>query len=86
MFSSLKRLRFLFLSTFFIYLLFYCISTFDKIAFAADAESVRIITTNDIHSYLKPLYYRYVDDIKPWGKVSREGDYVNKAKIERKIG
>jgi sulfur-oxidizing protein SoxB len=85
-FSSLIRLRFLFLSAFFIYLLIFSISTFDKIAFAAETESVRIITTNDIHSYLKPLYYRYLDDIKPWGKVSREGDYVNKAKIEGKIG
>ena len=54
--------------------------------FASATEQIRIITTNDIHSYLKPIYYRYLDDIKPWGKVSREGDYVNKAKIEGKIG
>ena len=54
--------------------------------FASETEQIRIITTNDIHSYLKPIYYRYLDDIKPWGKVSREGDYVNKAKIEGKIG
>jgi len=54
--------------------------------FASDTKQVRIITTNDIHSYLKPIYYRYLDDIKPWGQVSREGDYVNKAKIEGKIG
>ena len=47
--------------------------------FASGTEQIRIITTNDIHSYLKPIYYRYLDDIKPWGKVSREGDYVNKA-------
>ena len=86
MFSSLKRLSFLFLSAFFLYVLIISISTFDKITFAADTESVRIITTNDIHTYLKPLYYRYLDDIKPWGTVSREGDYVNKAKIEGKIG
>ena len=86
MFSSLKRLSFLFLSTFFLYVLINSISTFDKITFAADTESVRIITTNDIHTYLKPLYYRYLDDIKPWGTVSREGDYINKAKIEGKIG
>ena len=52
----------------------------------AEVESIRIITTNDIHTYLKPLYYRYLDDMKPWGSVSREGDYVNKAKIEGKIG
>ena len=86
MFSSLKRLSFLFLSAFFLYVLIISISTFDKITFAADTESVRIITTNDIHTYLKPLYYRYLDDIKPWGTVSREGDYINKAKIEGKIG
>ncbi|MDC0246866.1 bifunctional metallophosphatase/5'-nucleotidase [Deltaproteobacteria bacterium] len=85
-FSSLKRLSFLFLSVFFLYVLIISISTFDKITFAADTESVRIITTNDIHTYLKPLYYRYLDDIKPWGTVSREGDYINKAKIEGKIG
>ena len=85
-FSSLKRLSFLFLSAFFLYVLIISISTFDKITFAADTESVRIITTNDIHTYLKPLYYRYLDDIKPWGTVSREGDYINKAKIEGKIG
>ncbi len=54
--------------------------------FASATEQIRIITTNDLHSYLKPIYYRYLDDIKPWGKVSREGDYVNKAKIEGKIG
>ena len=54
--------------------------------FASETEQIRIITTNDLHSYLKPIYYRYLDDIKPWGKVSREGDYVNKAKIEGKIG
>ena len=53
---------------------------------ASATEQIRIITTNDIHAYLKPIYYRYLDDIKPWGKVSREGDYVNKAKIEGKIG
>ena len=54
--------------------------------FASGIEQIRIITTNDLHSYLKPIYYRYLDDIKPWGKVSREGDYVKKAKIEGKIG
>ena len=54
--------------------------------FASETEQIRIITTNDLHSYLKPIYYRYLDDIKPWGKVSREGDYVNKAKIEGRIG
>ena len=49
------------------------------------AESIRIITTNDIHTYLKPLYYRYLDEIKPWGEQSREGNYVQKASIEGKV-
>ena len=49
-------------------------------------ESIRIITTNDIHTYLKPLYYRYLDEIKPWGEQSREGNYVQKASIEGKVG
>ena len=54
--------------------------------FASEPEQIRIITTNDIHSYLRPIYYRYIDEIKPWGAQSREGDYVNKAAIEGKIG
>ena len=53
---------------------------------AASSEQLRIITTNDIHFYLKPLYYRYLDEIKPWGPQSREGDYVAKAGIEGKVG
>ena len=54
--------------------------------FASETEQIRIITTNDLHSYLKPIYYRYLDDIKPGGGVSREGADVNKARIEGKIG
>ena len=53
---------------------------------AAETQQLRIITTNDLHSYLKPLYYRYLDEMKPWGPQSREGDYVNKAELEGKIG
>jgi len=53
---------------------------------AAETKQIRFITTNDLHSYLKPLYYRYLDEIKPWGPQSREGDYVNKAELEGKIG
>ena len=48
---------------------------------AAETQQLRIITTNDLHSYLKPLYYRYLDEMKPWGPQSREGDYVNKAEL-----
>ena len=53
---------------------------------AAETKQIRFITTNDLHSYLKPIYYRYLDEIKPWGAQSRDGDYVNKAAIEGKIG
>ena len=55
-----------------------------KVIFSA--ESIRIITTNDIHTYLKPLYYRYLDEMKPWGEQSREGNYVQKALIVGKVG
>ena len=71
------------LFTFVVYLFF---SVDNPKLLSSETEQIRIITTNDIHSYLKPIYYRYLDDIKPWGSVSREGDYVNKAKIEGKIG
>ncbi len=53
---------------------------------AGETKQIRFVTTNDIHSYLKPIYYRYLDEIKPWGTQSREGDYVNKAAMEGKIG
>ena len=55
-----------------------------KVIFSA--ESIRIITTNDIHTYLKPLFYRYLDEMKPWGEQSREGNYVQKASLEGKVG
>lgn len=54
--------------------------------FASETAQIRIISTNDIHSYLRPIYYRYLDEIKPWGAQSREGDYINKAEFEGKIG
>lgn len=53
---------------------------------AAETKQIRFITTNDLHSYLKPIYYRYLDEVKPWGQQSRAGDYVNKAALEGKIG
>ena len=53
---------------------------------ASETEQIRIITTNDIHFYLRPIYYRYLDEIKPWGPQSREGNYVTKAAYEGKIG
>lgn len=54
--------------------------------FAAEEQEIRIISTNDLHSYLRPIYYRYLDEMKPWGPQSREGDYEQKAEYEGKIG
>jgi sulfur-oxidizing protein SoxB len=56
------------------------------VGFASESEKIRIISTNDIHSYLRPLYYRYQDEPKPWGKQSIEGDYANKSEYEGKVG
>ena len=55
-------------------------------ATAAEGAQIRIISTNDIHSYLQPVYYRYLDEPKPWGIQSMEGDYVNKSEFEGKVG
>lgn len=52
----------------------------------SDTEQIRIISTNDIHSYLRPIYYRYLDEPKPWGTQSMEGDYVRKAAYEGRVG
>ncbi len=53
---------------------------------AIAVERIRIISTNDIHSYLRPIYYRYQDEPKPWGEQSMEGDYAEKSEYEGKIG
>ena len=53
---------------------------------ASESERIRIISTNDIHSYLRPIYYRYLDEPKPWGKQSMEGNYAKKSEYEGKIG
>ena len=55
-------------------------------AFAAESKKIRIISTNDIHSYLRPIYYRYQDEPKPWGTQSIEGDYAQKSEYEGKTG
>lgn len=55
-------------------------------AFAAETEQIRIISTNDIHAYMRPIYYRYLDETKPWGIQSMEGDYVAKAAYEGRVG
>jgi sulfur-oxidizing protein SoxB len=78
-----KTICFCFLTLIFFGLLFISKTTS---VFASETEQIRIISTNDIHSYLRPIYYRYLDEFKPWGAQSREGDYVNKAEIEGKIG
>ena len=56
------------------------------VVFAAGSEKIRIISTNDIHSYLRPIYYRYQDEPKPWGIQSIEGDYAKKSEYEGKTG
>ena len=53
---------------------------------ASETVEIRILGTNDIHAYLRPLYYRYLDEIKPWGRQSREGNYVAKAALQGKLG
>ncbi|RKZ37277.1 MAG: hypothetical protein DRQ37_02265, partial [Gammaproteobacteria bacterium] len=55
-------------------------------ALASESKQIRIISTNDIHLYLRPIYYRYADDIKPCGPQPRDGDYLAKAALEGKIG
>ena len=55
-------------------------------ATAADTEQIRIISTNDIHSYLRPVYYRHLDEPKPWGVQSSDGDYAQKAGYEGRVG
>ena len=53
---------------------------------AAGSGQIRIISTNDIHAYLRPIYYRYLDQPRPWGMQSMEGDYQAKAHFEGKVG
>ena len=53
---------------------------------ASEPVEIRILGTNDVHAYLRPLHYRYLDEIKPWGRQSREGDYVAKAALQGKLG
>lgn len=53
---------------------------------ASGSGQVRIISTNDIHGYMRPVYYRYLDQPRPWGIQSTEGDYMNKAEYEGRVG
>ena len=54
--------------------------------FAGGSGRVRIISTNDIHAYMRPVYYRYMDQMRPWGMQPAEGSYVAKARLEGKVG
>jgi hypothetical protein len=40
-------------------------SAFGFSVYAAEEAEIRIISTNDLHSYLRPVYYRYLDEMKP---------------------
>jgi len=55
-------------------------------AIASEAAEIKIISTNDIHTYLRPIYYRFLDGMRPWGSQSSEGDYLAKADLEGKLG
>jgi sulfur-oxidizing protein SoxB len=56
------------------------------VSIASESATIRIISTNDIHSYLRPIYYRYLDETRPWGIQSMEGDYANKVEYEGRVG
>ena len=53
---------------------------------ASEVAEIRIVGTNDIHTYLRPVYYRSLDEEKPWGTQSQVGDYVQKSGLEGKLG
>jgi len=57
-----------------------------QIVSAAGSGQVRIISTNDIHGYMRSVYYRYMDQLRPWGMQTSEGDYLEKAGFEGKVG
>ena len=60
------------------------VSIFD--ARASEVSEIRILSTNDIHTYLRPVYYRYLDMPRPWGTQTSEGDYEEKAALEGRMG
>lgn len=53
---------------------------------ASEVSEIRILSTNDIHTYLRPIYYRYLDTPRPWGTQTSEGDYEEKAALEGRMG
>ena len=56
------------------------------LAVASESEQIRILSTNDIHSYLRPIYHRVLDQPRPWGIQSMEGNYVEKSRYEGRVG
>jgi len=62
------------------------LAPFSMAGASSEPVEIRILGTNDIHAYIRPLHYRYLDEIKPWGRQSREGDFVAKAALQGKIG
>ncbi len=63
-----------------------CIAASTLDSGAVQAAEIKIISTNDVHSYLRPVYYRYLDISRPWGIQSSEGDYIAKAALEGRMG
>ena len=53
---------------------------------AGPAVPLRILSTNDIHAYLQPGHARTIDELRPWGSQSREGDFAAKARLTGKAG
>ena len=62
------------------------LTPFSMAGASSEPVEIRILGTNDLHAYLRPIYYRYLDEIKPWGRQSREGDYVAKAALQGRLG
>ena len=69
-----------------LFILLLVVGIYQPVVDASESEKIRIISTNDIHSYLRPIYYRYLDEPKPWGTQSMEGDYAKKSEYEGKTG
>ena len=62
------------------------LAPFSMAGASSEPVEIRILGTNDLHAYLRPIHYRYLDEIKPWGRQSREGDYVAKAALQGRLG
>ena len=62
------------------------LAPFSMAGASSEPVEIRILGTNDLHAYLRPIHYRYLDEIKPWGRQSREGNYIAKAALQGKLG